>query len=648
MAVLCLLAIALGMLAACNGEVNTIPTYDTTDPAGTAVTEGATNIPTSDPSEIPVTPVFPTGQTPDINEVRSKLEEAVSNSDVNVISECVTIYPELMNEYKAGIETAVVNRAKEFAALCKGDEYGSADLSVYAKLPEFKDTVIKIFADEINALTNDYADDKAEDKAVSDLISRLYAFNQFAGELKSANEAFQSVVNDKTAYQNAEKEFNKGDTEKALQILSAIGEGLFYEKANKLADYIKADSKKAALLSKATARYALCDFDGAIANLESFLTKYPGDEKATDLLKKYKAEFEDFKKETELFPVSKVRSVFTHSLIAFPEAHLTSEPNAHGDKDCLTPKEYKAIIEALYRSGYVLIDYRLIYEVTEDENGNEILDMRKNIRVPKGKKPLIFSIDAVFSPDKDNGLTDKVILHEGRIASYTKLKNGQEIISYDNEVFGILETFLMEHPDFSFNGAKLVVAPTGYYGFLGHQTQKYSDYNKKTINPPEVRNKAIEEAKELIAYMLDNGYMFGSHTYSHPYMTKQTPEELREDLQAWQDEVGYLLGDVEYYIYPYGDFAKGTDRESLNYIIAEFGFKVFNGCGASCYNIKGFPFDRKQEVIFIDRFTLAGDPLRYYGQNKSSWVKEWGLLLTDGTTPKEIYDHENRYNKYGT
>lgn len=649
-----LLALAISLaciLIACNSETNVIPTFTspntvTTTPDSTDQT-GTTVVPS--PSIPDPTSVFPTDTEITDDMIKATLEEAISNKNINAIAECIKLRPQLRTEYKNEIDEVANLIADEYIVLSASSEYTSEKAIGYKYLSEFKEVVAAKFEKFIKEQLVKFSDGALSADTVELIIKRIYVFDSFKGELDNSIVILNQAKSHKEIFDIANKYFNEGKNEEALIELNKIGQGYFFDKAQEKIAEITADKKRIELLKRATARYDLLDYDGAIANLEAFLNVYKNDVQATALLEKYKAEFEEFKKNTELFSVSRIRHVFTHTLIAFPEIELNNRKDSLNEVDNLTVAEFKALLESFYASNYVLIDYHLMFEIKYDENGKEYLEMRKNIRVPKGKIPMVMSIDAVYDTStKGRGMVDKVVIKDGKLAGYSKLKTGEEVYSFDNEIYPILNTFCEKHPDFSFNGAKCVVAPTGYCGLLGHQVQKYLDYKKKIINPPEERAKAIEEATAVVNLMKEQGYIFATHTYSHPSLKNQTYDGLKLELELWQEEIGSIVGPVDYYIYPYGDDGRETGNQNLNNLIHEFGFYIFNGCGAAVYNINGFPWDRSADVIYIDRFTLSGGTLRYYGADKKSWIKEWDLLLLDGTTPKEIYDHENRFIKYGS
>jgi len=85
-------------------------------------------------------------------------------------------------------------------------------------------------------------------------------------------------------------------------------------------------------------------------------------------------------------------------------------------------------------------------------------------------------------------------------------------------------------------------------------------------NQPEVWRRAVEEGHEL-----------GNHTYSHPFITKLSEEQVREELTAWQDSVDEAIGSSYRNLFfrpPYGDgflSNNSQQRDKIQQIVAEKG-----------------------------------------------------------------------------
>ena len=303
--------------------------------------------------------------------------------------------------------------------------------------------------------------------------------------------------------------------------------------------------------------------------------------------------------QTDLVPYTGViEHLFTHCLIAFPEiCYAGNRMTPSLDRDCITPYEFKKVLQSLYINDYILIDANLIAGTTKDGN----VKLLTPLMLPKGKKPVILSVDdVVYDANKAyTGMVDKLILdNHGNIATYTKLSDGTEVISRDNEVFPILDDFVTEHPDFSFQGVKGTIALTGFQGILGYRTQ--------SGGPAGVDRSAEREAAAKVAGALkDDGWNFGSHSYGHSHMdTKMSLASVKNDIKRWHDEVGPIVGDTCLFFYPYGETVKyGDPKYDALY---EAGFRLFFGVSWKYPYLEAMPNDKGvlQTRRNIDGYTL--------------------------------------------
>ncbi len=108
---------------------------------------------------------------------------------------------------------------------------------------------------------------------------------------------------------------------------------------------------------------------------------------------------------------------------------------------------------------------------------------------------------------RHHGYADRLVLDKNKhVVSETTDSKGHATYSDDNDIVPILNKFVKEHPDFSLNGEKGVVALTGYEGVLGYRTNELTskDYTKN--------KKAVEE---VVRAMKRDGWSFASHSYGH-------------------------------------------------------------------------------------------------------------------------------------
>lgn len=308
------------------------------------------------------------------------------------------------------------------------------------------------------------------------------------------------------------------------------------------------------------------DYQGASLLLNDL---YPYLSEEDEELKKLNTTCNDFK---ELVPYEgPVEHIFFHPLIAYPKLTFDGDYMADGfDKYFVTVPEFKNVIEQLYRRGYILIDIKLLYST--DENGNMI---RNKLMLPKDKKPFIISMDDYnfLKYMRINGCVHGLALDEkGNVVTYTDSKDGKRTYSDDNEIVPILDRFVKKYPDFSFGGAKGVIALNGYEGALGFPTDD--------VNSPEY-NKTLEEARAVANRLKETGWQFACHSYSHYSPKKKTLEQFKYDVDKWIEEVTPVVGSTEIYIYPFGEQIKANDPK-FKYML-DRGYKIFCGVGSRPY-----------------------------------------------------------------
>ena len=110
---------------------------------------------------------------------------------------------------------------------------------------------------------------------------------------------------------------------------------------------------------------------------------------------------------------------FTHEMVTNPEIAYNSNNvlKKHFDKDCITSKEFLNFLTQLHSKNYCLID---IYDLIGFKNDKPYL---KDVYVPFTKKPFLLSFDDMSYDSKNMGLSDKIIVSEDKIASYTSKSN---------------------------------------------------------------------------------------------------------------------------------------------------------------------------------------------------------------------------------
>lgn len=318
-----------------------------------------------------------------------------------------------------------------------------------------------------------------------------------------------------------------------------------------------------------------------------------------------------------------VEHLFFHPVVAYPELAFDGDSQANGIDDYMvTADEYRKILQSVYDRGYILVDIADVWSETTDEAGNAKM-VRNTLYLPEGKKPLILSFDDTnyYEYMLSNGFAWKLVIGEdGKIASYGKDPQGQEVVSRDLDAIPILDKFVEEHPDFSPFGAKGCLSLTGYEGILGYRTQ--TDTQSWTEAQEANRQKEREAVKPIIAELKRTGWTFGSHTWGHIRLGgSKSLETIQADTKRWADEVGSLVGPTNVLFYPHGERPDGDDWQKTGPIfqyLQSQGFRIFCSVG-----INSFSYIKKDiSAVICDRLHPDGTTLR--GSDKVlSWYSQF-------------------------
>jgi len=294
----------------------------------------------------------------------------------------------------------------------------------------------------------------------------------------------------------------------------------------------------------------------------------------------------------------RILNIFFHALVARPEIAFKGNRKEHYMEWFVTAEEYKKILDELYLRDYVLVDIKEFYTVKYTNNIKTI--EVKNFMVPKGKKPVVLSVDdlSYYESNRRNGIVHKLVLDQnGNIAAWTNTQSGGAI-SYDQDIITITEDFIKKHPDFSIRGAKGIIALTGFEGVLGYRTQtersRTSGYQKEMEDAITIANKL----KEL-------GWRFASHSYRHLDMPRASMSSFNNDNRLWDNEVKPILGETDLYVYPYG--AALEKIEEKHRILRGMNFNLFFGVGSGY----GYRMGPKSEYVYLSRMNIDG---RYFRQ----------------------------------
>ena len=289
-----------------------------------------------------------------------------------------------------------------------------------------------------------------------------------------------------------------------------------------------------------------------------------------------------------------VEHLFFHPVVAYPELAFDGDAQANGIDDYMvTVDEYNKILQSVYDKGYVLVDIGDVWSETTGEDGQPKM-VRNTLYLPEGKKPLILSYDDTnyYEYMLANGFTYKLVIGEdGKIASWGKDPQGNEVTSRDLDAIPILDKFVEEHPDFSPFGAKGCLSLTGYQGILGYRTDSaYNTDEYKAEHPDFNFEEERANAAKVVQCLRDDGFEIASHSWGHRNMGTIPMDKFREDTDKWANEVETLTGPCDIILFPFGSdigdwHPYDTSSERFQYLYNK-GFRYFCNVDSSQYFVQ--------------------------------------------------------------
>lgn len=361
---------------------------------------------------------------------------------------------------------------------------------------------------------------------------------------------------------------------------------------------------------------------------------------ARDLLERLQNVFPENKDISKLFETAVQNTAETLEVFYGPVEHISVRPLIvnparafDGDiytdsiaQGMMTTSEFRALLAGLYERGYVLIDIDTLL----DAEGQPA-----PVLVPPGKKPLLFTLETAnyYAHRAANGLCSNLVLDsEGNVSGQYLDGDGTLRVEREAEAIGILEVFVEEHPDFSFDGAKGILSLTGYESVFGYvcnseQLTRRNENNAESgLAQQQIGEVQMAEnrtaVQEIAEQLLSRGWRFASSTYAflQAGSDETTREELEEDAIRWEEQVGSLVGQTDIMMYPNGSFLNGDDPRCI--MLRERGFRYFAGLGPQAYvfyrdnyvymdktAINGYAMDNTDLSRFFDA-RAARDPMR--------------------------------------
>ncbi len=379
-------------------------------------------------------------------------------------------------------------------------------------------------------------------------------------------------------------------------------------------------SEPSRILTQAQLLAAGYDYDGAISLLKGIDSQDPS---VTDAI----ADYENRKAQCVAVDVTKIPHVFFHSLInddrAFKADLVGADRVRQNNAAMTTTAEFDAMIQDMYDAGYVLVGLDDMCIKTTDENG--VVHIAKNdaLMLPPEKKAFVLSIDDLsyyhsYGIGTQGYATRMLVDENGKPkCEYTNEEGVTSIGDYD--VVPRMDTFIEQHPDFSYHGARGTVAMTGYNGVFGYRTNNYyKDINDPHLDPDQIQwlqehpdfnwEEDCANAKAVADAMKAEGWTFASHTYGHLNAESADLARLQADHERWVTVNEPILGKVDKIIFAFGAdigfVGEYTDANAKFRYFKDQGMNIFcNVDGNIGWTEFGDTFMRTGRVA-LDGFTM--------------------------------------------
>lgn len=259
----------------------------------------------------------------------------------------------------------------------------------------------------------------------------------------------------------------------------------------------------------------------------------------------------------------------------------------------LSTTEFRSLLDELYANNYVLVSGETFMNYPEEY---------PQVIVPSGKKPLvmIFNQYQYSTQYKESGTPEQLAYDEESNQFVSRLTaNKIESTVENQDAISILENFISEQTDFSFNGAKARIALTIDENILGYtinddQTQNIINKNAElgledfilTDKSPEERSKyyqlQTEDLQKLFAALKQRGFTFCNGTYGGEDLSVMTHDNLEDNINSWNELMIPFLGEVRSLVFPGG--ANVYNSESKLQLLLDLNYCTFYGEGPNTYN----------------------------------------------------------------
>lgn len=345
------------------------------------------------------------------------------------------------------------------------------------------------------------------------------------------------------------------------------------------------------VMEQAKLQADMYDYDKAINMLKEH-KDYNSNQEMQAAVKQY----EEIKATCKPWPIEEITHIFYHTLIKDTSKAFDGDYKQGDYNQVMTTiDEFNKVTQAMYDKGYVMVS---IHDIARKDASGKMVP--GEILLPPGKIPFVLSQDDVsyyHYMDGDGYATKLIVDEEGKVRNEYVEDDGSITVG-DFDMVPLIDRFVEEHPDFSYRGAKGIVALTGYNGILGYRTdisyqERPADLDENKVewlnNHPDFNlEEEREGARKVAEAMKKGGWLFASHTWGHQNVAEVSLDKLQTDSEKWAENVAPLIGGTDIIIFAFGaDLNQSEDYsgEKFEYMKSQ-GFDYYCNVDSSKYFVQ--------------------------------------------------------------
>lgn len=377
-----------------------------------------------------------------------------------------------------------------------------------------------------------------------------------------------------------------------------------------------------ALLMQAEQLALRYDYDGALALLATFqgdLNQFPAISNAIDHYTSIKHGMVAWS--SDQVPILSFHVLLEDLMAALEDPTYGQNGTNQYNRNFVTTEEFTVILQQLYDNGYVLVDLDDFYITGYSNNQQAEVFLETKLLLPAGKKPIILTethcnyYTYMVDPDRDGqpdgsgaGFASKLCWNNGFYNERVTADGTTVTGSFD--LVPLLENFISLHPDFSYQGARAILAFSGYDGIFGYRI------TSKTLSSDALEQERSDAAL-VVQKLREAGYTMACYTYRNVDYSVKSAEEIKDDIQLWQQEIAPIVGQTDILVFAQeADIGTNYKNNEKFDVLYDSGFRFFLGSA---------PFlSREVDEAYVRHTRLSVTPSAL--QHNSSWFT--GILNT--------------------